>query len=349
MSATPGHATFRMAAPPDDRARPGLSARLLSRAPLHFTGGADAAADRPAHVRAGSGLAWVGSRLAAIMDDANFVALIDPRAPQAAEAVALPPGEAGRRQFGDSRGTKHLKLDLEACVATPDADPMLVAFGSGSLPAREHVVIVTGFAAGAPHATLLHRPALYRVLRDAAGFAGSELNLEGALLLQSPEGHALRLFGRGNGAARGAVVPLNATCDLDWDALLLHLHDADRAPPSPRRITRYELGTLGGVPLGFTDAAHCEGTVLFTAAAEASPDAVRDGEVSGSAIGIVDARDRLRWTPIVDEHGAPLREKAEGLAVADADAGEFWVLLDADDEDRASELCRVRLDGWRPG
>ena len=226
---------------------------------------------------------------------------------------------------------------------------MLVAFGSGSLPAREHVVLVAGIATGAPRATLLHRPAFYQLLRDVPGFAGSELNLEGALLLESPAGRTLRLFGRGNGAARGAVVPLNATCDLDWEALLLHLRDPDRAPPAPRRITRYTLGTIGGVPLGFTDAALCDGTVLFTAAAEASPDAVRDGAVSGSAIGIIDEGDLVRWAPIVDERGALLHEKAEGLAVADAGAGELWVLLDADDEDRASELCRVRLEGWRPG
>jgi hypothetical protein len=336
-----------MAPPPVDRAGSALAAHLLARAPLRFAGGADAAADRPAHVRAGSGLAWVGGRLAAIMDDANFVALIDPLAPHAAAAVALPPGESGHRQFGDSRGTKHLKLDLEACVATPDVDPLLVAFGSGSLPAREQVVIVEGLAAGTPRATLLHRPALYRTLREARGFAGSELNIEGAVLLDLPEGRTLRLFGRGNGAARGAVVPLNAACDLDWDELMRHLRDPDNPPPSPRRITDYALGLLGGVPLGFTDAAQCGGTVLFTAAAEASPDAVRDGEVSGSAIGIIGADDGVRWAAIVDEHGAVLREKAEGLAVADADAGELWVLLDADDEDRASELCRVRLEGWR--
>ena len=338
-----------MAASPDDRTGAGLVARLLARAPLRFAGGADAAADRPAHVRAGSGLAWVGDRLAAIMDDANFVALVDPLAPHAAAAVALPAGEAGHRQFGESRGTKHLKLDLEACVATPGAEPLLVAFGSGSLPAREHVVIVDGLAGHSPHATLLHRPALYRALREEAGFAGSELNLEGALLLDTPEGCTLRLLGRGNGAARGGVVPRNATCDLDWDALLRHLRDAEHQPPAPTRVTRYDLGTLGGVPLGFTDAAQCDGTVLFTAAAEASPDAVRDGEVTGSVLGILDIGGGVRWTPIVDERGALLREKAEGLAVADADAGELWVLLDADDEDRASELCRVRLEGWRPG
>ena len=109
-----------------------LWATVLSRRPLRFAGGPDAAQDRPAHVRAGSGLAAAGGRLVVVQDDANFLALIDPGRPESARAIALPRGEDGARQFGDSRGNKHLKLDLEACVGTPDGS--FVAFGSGSTP-----------------------------------------------------------------------------------------------------------------------------------------------------------------------------------------------------------------------
>ena len=326
---------------------PALSAELVSRAPLRFAGGADEATDRPAHLRAASGLAALGSMFAVVLDDVNFVALVDPRAPAQARAIALPPGPGGRRQFGDSRATKHLKLDLEACVATGGDSPMLVAFGSGSSPARESVVVVRDITGATPVAEIVHAPALYGRLRTASSFAGSELNVEGALLL----GDTLRLFGRGNGAVAGELRPVNATCDLSWPGLLAHLRaPREHAAPESSRIRQFLLGELAGVPLGFTDATAWGDAILFTAAAEASPDATRDGEVHGSAIGIIDARGDVRWTPIVDASGRVVREKAEGLLVADDARGELWVVADRDDESQPSELCRIRLRGpWRAG
>jgi hypothetical protein len=324
---------------------PALSARVIDRAPLYFSGGADALTDRPAHVRAGSGLARVLGALALVQDDSNFIALVDPTAPQAARAVILPPGPDGRRQFGDAIGNKHLKLDLEACFATETTEPLFVALGSGATPARETVVLISGWATGALDTRVIPAPDLYGQLRAATGFAGSELNIEGALLL----GPTLRLFSRGNGAARGALQPLNATCDLPWPDVLAHLeHPAVRPAPEPTRFTKYFLGALAGVPLGFTDATAWGHRVLFTASAENSPDTVRDGHVSGSVIGFIDPAGTPRWAPITDAAGVHVPEKAEGLLMADADAAELWVVADVDDETRPSELWRVRLRGpWR--
>src|SRR5215207_7995120 len=91
------------------REDPALGARVVRRTPLRYRDGDDASLDRPAHVRAGSGLAWVdtsrGPRLAVVQDDAHFVALVDPR-DGLAEAIALPPGPGGLRQFDDGRGNK---------------------------------------------------------------------------------------------------------------------------------------------------------------------------------------------------------------------------------------------------
>ena len=323
---------------------PALSAVLATRAPLRFAGGADEAADRPAHVRAGSGLARLGSTFAVVLDDVNFIALVDPDAPDRAQAIELPPGVGGRRQFGDSRGSKHLKLDLEACIAVDGPEPLLVAFGSGSTPARESVVVVSDPTQSHPRTTIVHLPELYARLRSAADFAGTELNIEGALL----RGGTARLFGRGNGAVHGELRPVNATCDVDWPALLAHLRAPRSHPaPAPRAIEQFALGELAGVPLGFTDAVAWDDAVLFTAAAEASPDATRDGEVVGSVVGVMDDRG-VRWAPIVDANGRVVREKAEGVAVADGATGELWVVAARDDEAQPSELCRIRLGGpWR--
>jgi hypothetical protein len=96
----------------------------------------------------------------------------------------------------------------------------------------------------------------------------------------------------GNGARRDGVVPVNATCELDWTDFLAHLLEPDRRPPPVRTsVVRYDLGTMDGVPLGFTDAALWRGGTLYTAAAEDSPDAVRDGRVAGTVVGVVDADD----------------------------------------------------------
>jgi hypothetical protein len=116
---------------------PRCSARIVSRRSLRYLAPPDAALDRPAHVRAGSGLAWVGERLAVVQDDANFIALVDPVSGQAND-LPLPPGSHGQRLFDATRGTKHLKLDLEACLTVQTSRGVrLIAIGSGSKPARE--------------------------------------------------------------------------------------------------------------------------------------------------------------------------------------------------------------------
>ena len=57
-----------------------------------YRDGPDRSLDRPAHVRAGSGLSWIGDRLVLVQDDANFVAVVDP-ATGFAESITLPAGE----------------------------------------------------------------------------------------------------------------------------------------------------------------------------------------------------------------------------------------------------------------
>ena len=316
----------------------------MARSPLHYDEGADLSLDRPAHVRAGSSLARVPGGFALIQDDANFVAVID-RTGSSVRAIALPAGVGGRRQFDDRRGNKAHKLDLEACVAiVTEGDTLLIAFGSGSTPEREYVALIDGWEASAPHTTLVHAQRLYDLLRREHAFAGSELNIEGALYL----GDSLRLFGRGNGAPRANVRPVNATCDLDWPTLLAHLRAPDRdPPPSPANVVRYELGAIGGIPLSFTDATLCKNMILYSAAAEESPDAIRDGRVTGSAIGVIDAPGRVRWAPLTDTSRQLLPFKVEGLAAVDDATDRLYVVIDADDPEAPSELCTVELSMTR--
>ena len=322
-------------------ADPALAAVVTSRHALHYAGGADPALDRPAHVRAGSSLAWVPGGIALVQDDANFVAVVDPET-RHVESVTLPASAAGLRQFGDARGNKAHKLDLEACVAVRDAGgTLLLALGSGSTDRRERIVVISGWEAGRHEVEVVHVPRLYDALRAASDFAGSEMNVEGALHL----GDRLRLFGRGNGAASDASRPTNATCDLAWPAFLAHLRDPAHAPPpAPQDVVRYELGVVDSIPLGFTDAAALGDAVLFAATAEDSPDATQDGRVAGSAIGVIAPDGRTRWAPLTESDGRAFEGKVEGLlAVGRGDR--LLVVVDADDADAPSELCTVELRG----
>jgi hypothetical protein len=309
---------------------------------MRYAAGADPSCDRPEHVRAASGLARVGSRLAVIQDDASFVALVDPLT-GLAEAVALPGGAGGLRLFDDSRGNKAGKLDLEAVVTVESAtDTRLAAFGSGSLPAREIVALLDFPELGTPRVDVRKASTFYALLRNAAEFAGSEMNIEGALYRDG----VLTLFGRGNGAVVGDARPVNASCQVVWNELLTHLSSGAVAPaPEPRCVTQYDLGMFDSVPLGFTDVAGAAaGAIVYSAAAEASPDATRDGAVAGSVIGVIDASGSFgRWTHLMDERGDPFTAKVEGLAPG-TDALLFAV-VDADDHTRASELMEVRLSG----
>ncbi len=335
------------------RPDPRLTARVVSRRELRYDEGADAAQDRPAHVRAGSGLAWArtpaGERLVVVQDDASFLALVDPHGGLVG-ALALPPGPGGARQFDEPRGTKRLKLDLEACLTLDDdaGEQVVLALGSGSTDRRERVAVARGLA-GAPDVTLVDARALYAALRATRAFAGSELNVEGAARL----GDDVVLFQRGNGAPRGELLPVDATARLDRAALLAYLRDPSRPPPPVREVAGWDLGRLHGVRLTFTDAATRPGDARawFLAAAEDSPDTYRDGPVVGVVVGVIEVVRGVTWArwARVTDGDQPWLAKAEGLALDPRDPSRAWVVVDRDDPTAAAELCELRLEGpWAP-
>ncbi|MBI5499127.1 MAG: hypothetical protein HY907_02720 [Deltaproteobacteria bacterium] len=322
------------------REDPSWRAQVVSRRALRYDAGADPAQDRPAHVRAASAVAWFGGRLAVLQDDALFVALVEPHGGRI-DAVTLPAGPDGRRLFDDGLRNKAMKPDLEAglVLAAPDGERLL-AFGSGSNTRRERILVLRG-GSGRPEVRFVDAGALYALLRDLPDFAGSELNVEGACTV--PGGRAVRLFNRGNGAPGGGRVPRDATCDLDAAALLRWLDDPRRGPPPPSAVTVFDLGNVDGVRLTFTDAEAVSDGILYVAAAEASPDAVRDGPVAGVAVGVIDGRG-ARWTRVLDEQGKPLCEKIEGIAPDRADPKRVWAVVDADDPERPASLLGLQLE-----
>ena len=344
------------------RQDPGLGARVVREVQLFYADGADAALDRPAYVRAASGLARVttpaGERLAVVQDDANFIALVDPTT-GLAESIPLATGPGGRRLFDVGRRNKLDKMDLESCLVLDDPErpgtSMLVALGSGALAVRERIVVVRGLEHGGPeHVEVREIDAsrLYGLLRARPAFAGVEMNVEGAVFVRGAAGAVVRLCSRGNGVVAEQSVETaatggsSATCDVDAATFVAYLLDPTTSPvPAPTHVVRYDLGALDGDPLGFTDATPWgEGGMLYTAAAERSVNVIEDGPVTGSVIGVIGAAGEGRWAPLVEATGAPFRRKAEGVARSDV-AGRVWIVLDIDDPTQPAVLCEVALDG----
>ena len=321
-------------------------ARVITRTPLLYRRGADASLDRPAHVRAGSALAALADgRLAVVQDDACFLAVIDPSSGAASD---LPFPGFTKRQFDEKRGNKKEKLDLEAVFAGPSG--VLVALGSGSSPVRERVVLIEEPGSDEARVTIIHAPDLYAQLRSDRSFSGSELNLEGAVVV----GDDVLLFQRGNGAPSERHTPVDATARVALAPLLAYLR-GEGAAPALRDVRGWDLGSPDGHRLTFTDGAvraHADGHVIgFLACAEDSPDATRDGPVSAVMLGCLDeATGTCVLGAILNERGEPLLDKAEGLAFDLADPSRAFVVTDRDDPDAPSELLVLQLgDAWLPG
>jgi hypothetical protein len=266
-------------------------------------------------VTGGSALLKSGPDLMVVHDDAFRVT-----------CIALPSFAATPRVLvgeGSSLG-KTDKPDFEAAVQLEDGSAVLL--GSGSTPMRcklAYLDLVHGTV------RIVDRPDLYDVLWRGLR-TEQRPNIEGAIA----DRRRVLLFHRGSGGAPGAILELPA--------------DALRAREvEVVAVRRVELGRLDDVTLGFTDAALLpDGRVMFLAAAEDSPDAITDGRVTGSVLGVLDAAlTEARWTRICQQDGEPYRHKAEGLVV-DADAAAGWILTDADDPGSGAELGRLALRGF---
>lgn len=318
-----------------------IAPRIVSSRPLLYTEGADSNADRPAHVRAGSGLAWHKSELFVVQDDANFVARASLDGAHV-RAIALPRGEGGRRLFSEADGNKAHKHDFEACFVRTTRDThSLIGVGSGSTSLRCAILIVSDLDAPEPSVHIANAIPFFNLLMSLQTFSGSELNIEGATC----DGVTLRLFQRGNGRARGGLKPINATCDFSADAFFHHIERGGPLP-TPTNVRTYDLGNVNGVPLTFTDAALLpDGRTLFLAAAEDSPDTYHDGLVVGTALGILDANGSARYAELRNSDGSPFVGKPEGIAPDPLHSGEGFIVIDKDNPDLPCDLVRIAYNG----
>lgn len=160
----------------------------------------------------------------------------------------------------------------------------------------------------------------------------TDLNVEGLSVV----GDRLRLLQRGN----SSLSP-NAVIDLKLEPFLEAMLCGGAVSPDALLDVRVvDLGTVDGArgPVRWTFTDLCpigEGRSVFTAAAEDTDNPYEDGEVLGSAIGVLEADGTVSkfWkvSQIV---------KLEGIAVKGKIA---YVVTDQDDPEHAATLYKVRL------
>lgn len=286
-------------------------------------------------VSAGSGLVVAGGQHVHIVaDDENHIFSFSLNDPSNGKWTRIFPGDLP----SNTKARKKVKKDIEASALIPPFSKWnhgaLVAFPSGSKENRHRGALVALDAAGQlleNGVIELNFNALYLA---AAEMLGSHLNIEGATVV----GNVLRLFQRGNGQDG-----VNATFDLDLSGFLRVLEgDGVLTGDLILSMRKYEIGSLDGVPLSFSDAATLgDGKVVFSASAETGKDTYMDGSVAGSVIGVMSADGDILKTYALDA-----RIKVEGVWAIQPDAsGEVTVYLvtDADDAEVRAELYLVKL------
>lgn len=294
-------------------------------------------------MRAASGIAVFADGWVVVQDDATHVAWW--RGDSVVPLRVFPP-VAGRDTFSEAAGTKRHKPDLESACHVPGiagADSAVLLLGSGSLPARMRVAVLTSRHGAEPRVRAGELAGVYTAVAATLGIDRSQLNLEGACVV----GDALRWFQRG--LARQDVP--SASVDVDLAGLL----DAVRGGRDPASVAvdrprQLGLGTVAGHALAVTDAvALVDDWLLVAAAAEDTADAVADGPVAGAALLVLDGRGDVVARGELPQGDDGRSWKVEGLAVRAVRrvGGRLEVdvvaVADQDDPTAASPVLDLRL------
>lgn len=272
---------------------------------------------RGAFISAASGLVAAGGWLYVIADDELHLGVFRATGTRPGSLVRLLPGvlPKGRKK------RKAQKPDFEVLCRLPPLGGCphgaLLALASGSRANRRRGVLMPLDRAGAiaGEARLIDLSGLYRHLKDELG----EVNVEGAVVL----GSQFCLLNRGHPRHGGsAIVRLNLSSVLRAIARDGALHALTCT------VRHYDLGSVDGVPLGFTDGtAQPGGGLFFSAIAERSADSYHDGPCAASAVGRIGRNGDLQWLQRIH----PPR-KVEGIAVRRTGGRRRLLLVtDADD------------------
>ncbi|CBL44921.1 Hypothetical protein HDN1F_13380 [gamma proteobacterium HdN1] len=290
-------------------------------------------AGRPLFLSAASGLVCLRQYFYVVADDELHLGQFAREGDLPGTLLRLFPG---RLPDGPAE-RKAQKPDLEALTLLPAAPNWpfgaLLALGSGSKAARYSgalcVLEDNGRVQGEPKIFELNR--LYNALENYIG----KLNIEGAFV----NGDQLMLLQRGNKKSR-----LNALIRLPLNHTLNALLEPEvTIDVSANQIVPFELGSVKGVPLAFTDGqALPNGDFVFSAVAEDTEDSYHDGDCVGVVLGVASVHGRVLWQQ-------PLRQvfKVEGISASVEGTNiQLQLVTDADDPSMPAMLLTTQISGY---
>ena len=278
-----------------------------------------------------SGVEIIGNTAFVIGDDSPYLYRLDAATLAPREPVLL----FDTKHFDDGRMSKKRKPDLEcmAALTWPDGRAGLLLLGSGSRPNRDRGWFVPTEPPQLPLA--LDLTALFACLRAQLP-AGVALNLEAAATTATE----LLLFQRTVGRADAALLFV-----LPLAPVLRQLAGGvGEELPVPHQLV-FQLPNIDGCPAGFSGATSVDGRLFVSASVENTADAVLDGVVLGSFVGVVDvAAQTATFARLAWADGRAYRGKVEGLAVRRPLAtGQFELLLVTDDDAGGSTALMAAL------
>lgn len=243
----------------------------------------------------------------------------------------------------DGRIPKAVKPDLESMAQfSYGRDEMLLLLGSGASAARNKGYLVN--LTDRMKVQELDMSRFYTFLKKVLRLENEGmLNLEGlaidntyAYLLQRPSGS-------------GANVLLRFESN-DFKDFLLGYGGVPAVA-----VYHFDLPQLGQRKASFSGAYSYQGKLFFTASVEDTPNAIDDGEVLGSYIGLIDLRTLPYATDAVNPlpvpavglqkpDGSLYTGKAESLVVMEGEEDSYRIIIVSDDDKGHSELLEVQLD-----
>jgi hypothetical protein len=287
--------------------------------------------ERHPHLSAASGLVFAGDYLYVVADDEQSLGVFPATGDAAGVLMAIFSGALPTT----STERKARKPDLEALARLPPfpgcPDGGLFALPSGSRPNRRTGALIPldarGGASGPP------RPVDFSGLFALLEGQFPALNIEGAVVVAD----RLRLLQRG-GSRRHTE---NAWIDLLLPEVMHAIATANSVDHATLVGTQsFDLGTIDGIPLAFTDgAALPDGSLMFTAVAEDADNSYDDGPCVGAAVGMAGLDGRLRFLERLDP-----TYKVEGIdARVEGDMIRLLLVTDSDDEHLPASLLAAAI------
>jgi hypothetical protein len=277
-----------------------------------------------------SGVEIIGNTAYIIGDDSPWLYMLD-------AATLAPVGQVqlfDTASFATGRIPKADKPDLECSVALlwPDGRAGVLVLGSGSRLLREVGWFVPATATPTPQKVDL--APLYALLHEHLPPSVSVLNLEAAAATDTELLLFQRTVGRSDAAGLFRL-PLMPT--------LRFL--VEPAAPAPTVVAAwFSLPEIDGCPAGFSGATLVDGQLFVTASVENTPDAVLDGAVLGSFVGVVNQQAlTVTFARLVWADGRIYQGKVEGIAVRQLHVKQVELLLVTDDDAGGSTAVTAHL------